>query len=343
MPSFTLWNVRDSTPKLREWYASMHNAYGADTRFLKACADAKEMYTAIPHNFLLRAIEYIIDRFETTNPRARRKTVCVERAARGSIRFGRSPNGSQFVNLTFEEVMTIVGTDIRTCYFVSLGVWLLQIVGVPMGSPGSPTYAICLCAYSEYQFYQSARDFAILHRLPDADILFRGARYVDDIIFLAVYDATSRENRLLAESVIAHLFGHTYHENMIIEPEPSEGWFPFLEIVLNLPAEGPLRIRFQNKNWDEFITTGRIGRLTICHRSSFMDERTAMLRVYATLYRVAAAADTDFYRIAGTLELFVLMRAQGYSARTFKAALHKYATRKCERLWKGIAKLIDHM
>ena len=43
MPSFTLWNVRDITPKLREWYASMHNAYGADTRFLKACADAKEM------------------------------------------------------------------------------------------------------------------------------------------------------------------------------------------------------------------------------------------------------------------------------------------------------------
>ena len=62
-----------------------------------------------------------------------------------------------------------------------------------------------------------------------------------------------------------------------------------------------------------------------------------------SLYRAAAAADTDFYRIAGTLELFVLMRAQGYSARTFKAALHKYATRKCERLWKGIAKLIDHM
>ena len=123
------------------------------------------------------------------DPRVRRKTVCVERAARGSIRFGRSPNDSQFVNLTFEEVMKIVGTDIRTCHFVSLGVWLLQVVGVPMGSPGSPTFTIiCLCAYSEYQFYQSARDFAILHRLPDADILFRGARYVGDIIFLAVYD-----------------------------------------------------------------------------------------------------------------------------------------------------------
>ena len=73
MPSFTSWNVRDITPtKLREWYASMHNAYGADTRFLKACADAKEMYTAMPHHYHLRAIEYIIDRCENTNPRARR-------------------------------------------------------------------------------------------------------------------------------------------------------------------------------------------------------------------------------------------------------------------------------
>ena len=133
MPSFTSWDVRDITPKLREWYASMHNTCGADTRFLKACADAKETYAAIPHNYLLWAIEYIIDRCENTNPRARRKAICLERAARGSIKSGRSPNGSQFVNLTFVDVMVIVGTDIRTCYFVSLNAWLLQIVGVPMG------------------------------------------------------------------------------------------------------------------------------------------------------------------------------------------------------------------
>ena len=77
-----------SPPKLREWYASMHNAYGADTRFLKACADAKEMYTAIPHNFLLRAIEYIIDRCETTKTHAhvaRRYALNVPRGARSDL------------------------------------------------------------------------------------------------------------------------------------------------------------------------------------------------------------------------------------------------------------------
>ena len=72
-----------------------------------------------------------------------------------------------------------------------------------------------------------------------------------------------------------------------------------------------------------------------------MSEQPRCASFYATLYRVAAVADTDFYRITGTLELFVLMREQGYSASTFKAALHMYATRKCERLWKGIARLID--
>ena len=71
----------------------------------------------------------------------------------GVLKFGRSPDSSQFFNLAFEGVMVIVGTDIQTCYFVSLDVWLLQVVGVPMGSPGSLTCAICLCAYSEYQFY----------------------------------------------------------------------------------------------------------------------------------------------------------------------------------------------
>ena len=72
--------------------------------------------------------------------------------------------------------MEIVVTDIRTCYFKSLGVWLWQVVGVPMGSPGSPTYAICICAYCEYQFHQSLRDFARLHKSPEWERVYRAAR-----------------------------------------------------------------------------------------------------------------------------------------------------------------------
>ena len=64
---------------------------------------------------------------------------------------------------------------------------------------------------------------------------------------------------------------------MAIEPEPSDGWFPFLEAVICLPPTGPLAIRFKHDNWDAYVATGRIGKLTIQHRRTFMDERTACL------------------------------------------------------------------
>ena len=343
MKSFTLWKTQDITPSLRAWYAKMGKAYGPHTRVLTACADAKEMYTAIPHGFLARAIEFIVKRCRNKNRRARRGFVSVSRQKRGPIRFGRSPDTKLFVNLSFDDVLAIVMTDIRNCYFVSLGVWLLQVVGVPMGSPGSPTYAICLCAFSEFEFHQSVHDFAILHKVDDWESFFAAFRYVDDILFLIIYDARLPLSKRVAESIIAHMFNRTYHENMIIEPEPSDGWFPFLEVLLNLPTEGPLRIRFNNKNWDEFVATGRIGLLTIQHRDSFMGKRDAVMKCYAILFRLAAAADTDFYRIAGALELSVLMRAQGYSAHTFRAALHLFADKTSNSLWKAVAKMVGLM
>ena len=67
------------------------------------------------------------------------------------------------------------------------------------------------------------------------------------------------------------------------------------------------------------------------------------MKCYAILFRLAAAADTDFYRIAGALELSVLMRAQGYSAHTFRAALHLFAEKTSNGLWEAIAKMVDLM
>ena len=247
MPSFTLWKTSDITPSLRRWIDDLLGKYGSNSRLLTACADAKEMYTSLKHAFVIQAIECIVDRCRTHHRKGRRGVVRLQRGKRGPIFFGRSANTTQYVNLTFTQILEIVVTDIRTCYFKSLGVWLWQVVGVPMGSPGSPTYAICICAYCEYQFHQSVRDFAHLHKIPDWERIFRAARYVDDILFVTVYDASSPESLRLAQSVVRHVFDGAYHSDMTIEAEPSDGWFPFLETLIQLPPTGPLSIRFQNK------------------------------------------------------------------------------------------------
>ena len=76
----------------------------------------EEMYTATPHGFLARAIEFIVDRCRNKNRRARRGFVSVSRQKRGPVRFGRSPDTKLFVNLSFDDVLAIVMTDIRSCY-----------------------------------------------------------------------------------------------------------------------------------------------------------------------------------------------------------------------------------
>ena len=60
LKSFKLWNVQSMTSTQRQWQSELR-PFGPHTRFLAYCADVKEMYTGLPHDAIIRAIEFVLN------------------------------------------------------------------------------------------------------------------------------------------------------------------------------------------------------------------------------------------------------------------------------------------
>ena len=132
--------------------------YGNNTQFSVLCADIKNMYTELPHDEILKSIKFMLDRAKM---KTRRKFVTIERRKKGDINLGKTSavTSSTHTVLSFDEIYNICKFDIENIYFNSLGQTLHQTRGVPMGSPGSPSYAICICAYYEHLLHEKLRKF----------------------------------------------------------------------------------------------------------------------------------------------------------------------------------------
>ena len=343
--AFTLWNVHDMNSTLRQWQTDL-NPFGQHTRFLSYCADVKEMYTGLPHDSIIRAVEFVLHRCTQVNRRGRRRCVKLERVKRGSIAFGRADPFlmSQFVTLTFEDILRICSTDIRTCFFASLSTILRQVVGVPMGSPGSPAYAICICMYYEHQFHASIHDYLTLIRVRDPSRCFRFMRYVDDVFGLVAWDARRPHTRILAQHIIHVLAQNTYHPNMHLKEVPSHGWFPFLEALINVPITGEMRVQFHVKNYASIVATGLPKLYTIQHRTSFMSRTAAINKVLGSLHRLRRTVTEPVLIICNVMELSVVYHNLGYSVGVMCSAIQRLAKRfQDEPIWTHIHPLIESL
>ena len=342
LESFTLHTVQDMLPTFTTWMDATGNMFGRFTRWLRYMGDIKEMFTRLPHDRIKPAVDFILDLCASTR-RGRARVVCVEKRARGAVRFGRcNPDLlPQFANLTFSQIREIIMADIALCLFKSLGVWLQQYVGIPMGSPLSPVLAICTCAYAEHQFHASIRDSALFteHRR------YFFMRYVDDLFGVVAYDSRSRASLALARETLHRLVHDAYDPNLILKAEPVDGWFPLLSSLVHFPASGPVAVRFHNKNWSALTQDGggAIKFLKIQHRSSFMSAQDARARILGALHRLHVSVSSEALRLASVLEMFCEFRAQGYSAYTFCQALRAIAERKETPVYGHMCPLIMHL
>ena len=265
----------------------------------------------------------------------------MEKRRRGDVRFGRTNTGilPQFANLSFADVRAIIVADISSCLFKSFGTWLRQILGIPMGSPLSPVLAICTCAYAEHNFHASIRDAAYFHHTRRLFFM----RYVDDLFGIIAYDARSHASLTQARLVLSLLTTVAYDPNLILKAEPVDGWFPLLASLVRFPPEGPLEVRFHNRNFQSLSTTGQLKFLKVQHRSSFMSRQDARARVLGALHRLHRSVSSHTYRLVGVVEMFCEFRAQGYSAYCFCQALRRIAETLSMPIYAAMCPIIMHL
>ena len=90
---------------------------------------------------------------------------------------------------------------------------------LPMGSPGSPAYAICICMFYEQHFINKTlnKQNKYFPQTNNYLILF-ALRYIDDLLSFIAYDITKPQTKLFAQHILSKL-QTSYHKNMKLKPE----------------------------------------------------------------------------------------------------------------------------
>ena len=158
----------------------------------------------------------------------------------GDPHFGR---GATFdptrVTLTFEKILTIVNFDLNNAIFTTGECTMRQQVGIPMGSPLSPSLAQIVCAFYEHRTLRRARILGY-----DNPVV--GFRYVDGLTALIFHSGGSS---LADAREVARLIQFGYHKDMELEVEDTTLPFKFLSSMLRVNMKtGKIDASFHNKN-----------------------------------------------------------------------------------------------
>ena len=337
MRSFTLWACKDMTATLKRFQQDLKNTYGPHTRYMAYCADIKNMYTSLPHDAIIDAIRFAIQYCMDHTRGGRRKALTFELKKRGRIAFGKSTTSYTHASLTFKQIYEICKYDITHAYFTTLGQTVRQILGIPMGSPGSPAYAICICMFYEHKFHTSLHHFSTILRCP-TDTMVRAIRYIDDVLAFITWDERNSASKVYAHAITS-LIATAYHKNMKLKEEAPTHELPFLQgkvIIKN----NTIHVKYNNKNLPSILTTGNQKLYTVKHRHTFMTEASARNTVIGALHRLRNTSATKAQTIADASDMYICFSALGYTAKTFCDALKAVAHKTTEKRWSKIAKLI---
>jgi hypothetical protein len=149
---YTLWKTQDLVPNLQKFNKhfnkSLQRANSDGKVIITENGDISEMYTALVHDSVIASVEWLLDKHFY-----RRRGVCIPKDRDQQPYFSNcatDPDNVFF--LTKAEILAVIKFDLANIFFVCRGQLLRQIVGIAMGSPGSPAVAILGCAYSEDLF-----------------------------------------------------------------------------------------------------------------------------------------------------------------------------------------------
>ena len=130
---------------------------------------------------------------------------------------------SSYITLKIQDIIRICTFDIQNAYFSCFNKILHQTVGVPMGSPGSPAYAICICMHYEHIFNKKItnlrHEIQNKHHNDDNPLngpLCAGIRYIDDLTAFFPFQKNDPVSHTIALSLKDYLSKHTYHSDMLL-------------------------------------------------------------------------------------------------------------------------------
>lgn len=206
-----------------------------------------------------------------------------------------------------------------------------------MGSPGSPSYAICICAYYEHLLHEKLTQFE--DTTEDLTPRVKGLRYIDDVLIIVAWNKQDHKTEERAQTILEMIRHETYHEFMKLKLEDTSKPFCFLEGVIDIsqttthPDE--IMIKYNNKNFKHLIDTGKIKFHTLQHRGSFITKSQAQAKIIGQLYRMERVVCNDKNLIRAIQEWSVIANKLQYTNHEILTAMGKMVKKNAEK-WLDI-------
>lgn len=186
--------------------------------------DVKNMYTELDHSDILRALDWILEKFG-------KKSVVVKKLGRRGVSYGPNRDKKLAVTLPMAELRRMAEYELKNMYFrVGNDVILQQVKGVAMGGFQSPGMAMIVAAYSEYCWLSS---------LGKDSRLVVGVRYMDDAFILA--------KGYKKYQIIESLFSKCYPKSLELECTGFGSKFQILECEVSF-VDNRFALTHYNKN-----------------------------------------------------------------------------------------------
>jgi hypothetical protein len=305
--------------------------------FTSKSFDVKNMYTELPHDKIIEAVDWLLSEACSTKY-GRRRVVHCRRTGRNGVEFQTSGG---YTSITFAQLRAFVLFDLHNVFFTLGKTILHQIFGIPMGSPTSPALAIIVCARAEHIFMSSILDYR----------WFFASRYMDDI-HLAML-------RLAADSAAAERVEDTLNKFLSLYPssltleQTSSGTVPFLETVVHYPSQPvslstafspsstslSFSLKYFLKNTSS-LTMSPLKFSRLQHGSSFRSPSHVAGSLVGSFLRIRTFSSTPLLSFLASLEFLCELHTLSYNPRTVLKSLRILENRHPYFLWSLLKKVI---
>jgi hypothetical protein len=275
-------------------FEQVRSRFGIHTSFLFLSADVKNMYTSLPHSAILAAVSWLLSRFQRITGK------CGLWISHSSCSFYKDDHSAIFLSL--DLILAICTFDVSNAIFFFGPILLLQILGIPMGSPLSPQLAIILCAYAEHRWCMTHPTWAS-H--------VAAVRYFDDLGIIAVYDLRSQQSFLNTIACLRSIVSTCYPVELLLEYNLSSLSLTLMRCTFSVSTDRVLTFTYVNKNSD-CIASGTQTFVRYRHFSSFFPRSKLITTCLSTVHTIRRFSSSSEAAYAPCLELIQELRNLDY-------------------------------
>jgi hypothetical protein len=319
------WSLLNETllpSSLASSFGNIRSLYDENTSFLFFSADVKNMFTCLPHSDIIEAVQWLLARFQSITS----KSGVWMTAHTASLH--KDDPSAIFLSLDF--ILSICKFDIYHAIFFFGPVLLLQILGIPMGSPLSPQLAIITCAYAEHKW-------SIAHLSWSSHLA--SVRFVDDLGIILAYNTRSQRSFNFVISILRSIVNNCYPPGLQLKFILSLRELTLMRCTFSVSADRALQFSYVNKN-QQAPSSISFSQTFIRYRHfySFFPVHKMCITAAATLMSIVKFSSSSDSAYNSSLELIDELRHLMYPWDLLRSILHRRQEAEPSPTWIRLIK-----